>query len=134
MSLKARSGTPNAYRRIEVYSNKPADQIVLVYEALLRHLKRAKLHIENGDLTAKADSFNRANDVVLGLMSALDLERGGQIAERLNSLYLYFSNEIMHINRTLDIERLDKLIGMIEELYGAWKEAAQVAPAQSAAT
>jgi flagellar protein FliS len=103
--------------------------VTLIYEALLTSLRRAEVQIEVGDLEGKAASLNRAGAIVGELLSSLDAERGGEIATALASLYAYFSLEIMNVGRSLDVKTLSRLILMVEELHGAWVQAAEkVAP------
>lgn len=117
------------YLENEVMSRSPEWLVPLVYEALLTSLRRAAVHIENGDIEGKAVSLARAGALVAELMATLDRDKGGEIAERLSSLYAYFSLEIMNIGRSLDHTALARLIAMVDELHDAWVQAAeQVAP------
>ena len=117
------------YLENDVLSRSPEWLVTLVYEALLTNLRRAEVQIEAGDIEGKATSLTRAGALVGELLSSLDAERGGEIASRLAALYSYFALEIMNIGRSLDTVALRRLIVMLEELRGAWVQAAeQVAP------
>src|SRR5690606_9612141 len=117
------------YLENDVLSRSPEWLVTLVYEALLTNLRRAAVQIETGDIEGKATSLTRAGALVGELHSSLDHEKGGEIASRLSSLYTYFALEIMNIGRSLDTVALARLIAMLEELRGAWTQAAeQVAP------
>jgi len=117
------------YIENDVLSRSPEWLVALVYEALLTNLRRAEVQIETGDYEGKSASLSRAGALVGELLASLDAEKGGEIASRLASLYAYFALEIMNIGRTLDSRSLVRLIRMVEELHGAWVQAAeQVAP------
>lgn len=117
------------YLENDVLSRSPEWLVTLIYEALLTNLRRAAIQIENGDLEGKAISLGRASALVTELMATLDRDRGGEIADRLASLYAYFALEIMNVGRSLNATGLRALIEMLEELYEAWVQAAeQVAP------
>ena len=121
------------YLENDVLSRSPEWLVTLIYEALLTNLRRAALQIESGDLEGKASSLGRASALVTELMSTLDHDRGGDLADRLASLYAYFALEIMNIGRSLNATNLLGLIAMLEELHGAWIQAAeQVAPRSGA--
>lgn len=117
------------YLENDVLSRSPEWLVTLVYEALLTNLRRAEVQIETGDIEGKATSLTRAGALVGELLSSLDHEKGGEIASRLSALYTYFALEIMNIGRSLDQVSLGRLIAMLEDLRGAWVQAAeQVAP------
>ena len=121
------------YLENDVLSRSPEWLVTLIYEALLTNLRRAALQIESGDLEGKASSLGRASALVTELMATLDHDRGGDLADRLASLYAYFALEIMNIGRSLNATNLSGLIEMLEELHGAWTQAAeQVAPRSGA--
>jgi flagellar secretion chaperone FliS len=126
MSYAARS---TQYLEADVMSRSPEWLVPLLYEHLLSSLRRAGAQIESGDIEGKAASLDRATAIVMELLGSLDTEKGGEIAERLGSLYGFFAGEILTASRTLDVARLDRLIAMITELHASWVAAAEsVAP------
>ncbi len=117
------------YLENDVLSRSPEWLVTLVYDALLKNLRRADVQIETGDIEGKSTSLTRAGALLAELLSSLDREKGGEIATRLSSLYTYFSLELMNIGRSLDRVALGRLIAMVEELQTAWIRAAEeVAP------
>ncbi len=74
---------------------------------------------------ARRAGLGRASDIVFELLSALDREKGGELASRLAALYGYFISEISQIGRTLDQERLARLISIVASLHTSWIEAAK---------
>lgn len=117
------------YLENDVLSRSPEWLVALVYDALLKNLRRADVQIETGDIEGKSTSLTRAGALLAELLSSLDREKGGEIATRLSSLYTYFSLELMNIGRSLDRVALGRLIAMVEELQTAWIRAAEeVAP------
>lgn len=122
-------GSGARYLEAEIMS-RPAEWLVpLLYEHLLSNLRRAEVQIEAGDMEGKATSLERAQAIVMELLSSLDAERGGEVATRLAALYAFFVDEIMTAGRSLDVVRLRRSTAMIAELHDAWTQAAeQVAP------
>ena len=55
---------------------------------------------------------------------SLDMEKGGEIAKNLMSLYIYFNNELMSANINRDKKKVDFVLSMMTELSGAWRQAA----------
>lgn len=122
-------GSGSSYLEAEVMSRQKEWLVPLMFEHLLSSLRRADVQIASGDLEGKAVSLERANSIVLELISSLDFGRGGEIAPRLSALYAFFAGEILSIGRSLDREQLGRLIEMIAGLHQAWVQAAtQIAP------
>jgi flagellar secretion chaperone FliS len=122
------------YLEADVLSRSPEWLVPLLYEHLLKHLRRADLQIETRDLEGKAASLERAQAIVLELAGSLDHQQGGEIAQRLSALYAYFAGEIMSIGRSLDRAHLGRLIAMIADLHDGWVQAAEaIAPRGRAA-
>lgn len=114
-----------AYRDAEVLSTSREQLVPLLYRHLVVNLKRAGRQIEEGDVEGKAESLGRAGDIVYELLSTLDAERGGELANRLAALYVYFTDEIREAGRTMDAPRLERVTACAESLAGAWAEAAR---------
>lgn len=107
--------------------SRPREWLVpLLYEHLLAQLRRAQAQIAQRDYEGKAASLDKAAEIIAELMSSLDRERGGELAQRLAALYAYFASEIIGIGRSLDLIRLGRIIGMVATLHEAWAAAARM--------
>lgn len=102
----------------------PEQLVVLLYEHLLTCLRRAQAQMPAGDVEARGQNLEKASDIVFELLSALDMEAGGEIASRLAALYAYFVGEIGALGRKPDRERADRLIALIAGLHESWARAA----------
>lgn len=106
--------------------SRPREWLVpLLYEHLLAQLRRAATQIEQRDYEGKAASLERASDILIELMGALDHERGGELADRLAALYAYFATEIIVVGRSLDSGRLGRTVAMVATLHESWVIAAR---------
>jgi flagellar protein FliS len=114
------------YLALDVLSRSPERLVPLLYEHLLKHLRRAAMQIEDRDIEGKAASLQRASAILFELRATLDFQKGGEIAERLSALYAYFAAELLTVGRTLDTQLLGRIIDMIASLHGAWEEAAAI--------
>ena len=115
----------SAYRDNEVLSAPRERLIPLLYQGLLKNLRRAGMQMGAGDLEGKSESLQKASAIVYELLGSLDFDAGGEIASRLAALYAFFLREIMEAGRSLDRKRLDALGEMIGSLHDAWDQAAQ---------
>ncbi|HET7275512.1 MAG TPA: flagellar export chaperone FliS [Longimicrobiaceae bacterium] len=116
----------SAYLENEVLSRAPEWLIPLLYEHLVANLTRAAVQIEIGEKTGSATSLDKASTIVFELLRTLDLERGGEIAENLSSLYSYYAGEIIRVGTSSDAERLQKIIDWATELHESWTAAAEI--------
>ena len=113
-----------AYNEAKVLGSSSEQHVLLLYEHLLACLRRAAGQVRAGDVEGRALNLERASDVLFELLSALDVEAGGEIASRLAGLYAYFIGEISAIGREPDAERLERLVPLIAGLHESWARVA----------
>ena len=122
-----------AYQEAKIMSSSREQLVVLLYEHLLANLRRAAVQIQRSDIQGRSKSLERASDIVFELLSALDMDAGGELASRLAALYGYFIGEISAVGRTLDVTRLERLTSLVSTLHKSWSQAVAAAqPAQAA--
>ncbi len=123
----------NAYAAYQNTGIKTASQgrlIVLLYEGAVKNLTNAQMCFNSeGKIEAKnIEKFGnyvmKAQDIISELQVSLDMEKGGQIATNLMSLYVYFNQELMSANINKDKKKLDFVLNMMTQLSGAWSQAA----------
>ena len=119
-------GGQAAYRETEVLSSSPERLIPLMYEKLLVSLKRGAMCIGSSDIEGKHEHLTRAQDLVFELLSSLNYEEGGEIAVHLGSLYAFWAREISEASRSLQAERLNRVVAMVADLHESWVEAVRV--------
>lgn len=117
----------NAYAKVGVESGvmsaSPHQLIVMLFDGALASIRGAALHMAAGNLEEKGKSISKAIDIVgSGLMAGLDLERGGELAERLEQLYDYVVRLLMLANLHNDPQRLDEAISLLGDIASAWRE------------
>ncbi|NWO56786.1 flagella export chaperone FliS [Chromohalobacter salexigens] len=116
-----------AYARVGVESGvmsaSPHRLIVMLFDGAQAAIRAAKLHMEDGNIAAKGQSISKAMDIVNnGLAAALDREQGGELAERLESLYDYVVRLLMKANRHNDQAALDEAARLLDDIGSAWRE------------
>lgn len=116
-----------AYGRVDVESHvlsaSPHKLIAMLFDGVQKQIKAARLHIENGNVAEKGKAIAKATDIVnMGLLAALDKEKGGELAERLESIYLYVGQLLLRANLKNDIAKLDEAAELLEQIGSAWKE------------
>lgn len=106
----------------------PHRLIIMLYEGAELAVRMAIKHMKEGDLEKKSAAITKATTIIFdGLRTALDFERGGEIAQQLGALYDYMNQRIIlaHINN--QTAPLEEVLGLLQELRGAWQQIAQPA-------
>lgn len=120
----------NAYRDTNVKTASQGRLVVLLYEGAVKQLTLAKsMFDENGKLPVRSiENFGKAilktQEIITELQVSLDMEKGGEIAKNLMSLYIFFNKELTEANINKDLNRLDPILKMLSELCESWRQAA----------
>ncbi|OLO10907.1 flagellar export chaperone FliS [Chromohalobacter japonicus] len=118
-----------AYARVGVESGvmsaSPHQLIVMLFDGAQASIRAAKMHMEDGNISAKGQAISKALNIVNnGLAAALDYERGGELSERLGSLYDYVARLLLRANLRNDQAALDEAAHLLEDIGSAWREIA----------
>lgn len=120
----------NAYARVGVESGvmsaDPHQLIVMLFDGAQAAIRAGRIHLQAGNTAEKGRSISKALDIVNnGLAAALDREQGGEIAERLASLYNYIARLLLNANLRNDEASLDEAERLLEDIASAWREIGQ---------
>lgn len=100
----------------------PHQLIQMLYDGLIERIAQAKGGIEQKDFEAKGRRISQAISIVLGLKSNLDLDKGGDLATRLNDLYDYIRETLWSAHVKNDASKLDECIDLVTEMSITWKK------------
>ena len=114
----------NAYRETHIKTASQGQIIIMLYDEAIRQLDKAVGLLKDG--SRRYDQVNsaiiRAQDMVTELMVSLDFDKGGDIAQGLFSLYMFFNQHMMEANLKKDARMLGTVRGHLNELRGAWNQ------------
>lgn len=114
----------NAYKETHIKTASQGKIIIMLYDEAIRELNKAVSLIE--EKTKEFDKVNnsilRAQDMVTELMVSLDFDKGGDIAQGLFSLYMFFNRQMMEANMSKDPEPLKVVRNQLSELREAWDQ------------
>jgi flagellar protein FliS len=108
------------YREQAILTASKEKIVVLLYDGALRYLDRARLHVDKGNRSAVGESLSKAFAVVSELRSSLDRGRGGEIAAKLDGLYVFVQDRITATNRTRDLQTLGEARDILATLKEGW--------------
>lgn len=120
----------NAYRETGVKTASQGKLVVMLYEEAVRQLGKA-ISLVNPDNTIDpkqienfGNALQKVGDIITELQVSLDLEKGGEIAKNLMSLYVYFNKEILAATLSHDKKKLSFILDMLTQLRDSWIVAA----------
>ncbi|MEI7783874.1 MAG: flagellar export chaperone FliS [Betaproteobacteria bacterium] len=105
--------------------------IQMLFDGLIDSLSAARGHIERSSIEEKSKALTRASRIVVGLQAALDLDKGGELANNLNELYSYIVRRLLHVNAHNDLEALKEVHSLITEVREAWRQVPSLLPASA---
>ena len=119
---------------IAVVAADPHQLILMLFDGAHTAIVMARAHMERNEIPEKGAAISRAIDIVEnGLLASLDIESGGELAERLAALYKYICQRLLWANLKNSLAALDEANGLLGELESAWASIAPPPPAAQAA-
>lgn len=119
-----RSATPNAYRESAVLTASPVQLVVMLYDGAGRFLRQAIASFDAGEEVRAGQAIGRTQAIVEELLATLDLDRGGEIASRLQGIYVYCLKQMGEARFQKDTAKLQEVAGLLGDLRESWAELA----------
>ncbi|MFA9440669.1 flagellar export chaperone FliS [Uliginosibacterium sp. sgz301328] len=116
-----------AYARIGVETGvttaDPHKLVLMLFDGALLSINSAAISMTAGDVPAKGRNITRAIEIVsMGLKASLDMEAGGELAERLGHLYDYICERLLLANAQNNEGALAEVSRLLGELKDAWEQ------------
>ena len=130
MAYNAYASGYNTYREVGVKTASQGKLVVMLYEGAVSHLSDAIAMIEDDDKIepGKIESFGvhiqKVQDIITELQVSLDMDNGGEIAQNLMALYIYFNKEILNAGIKHDKKKLSFVLDLLSQLRDSWVTAA----------
>jgi len=118
----------NAYQKTNVSTASQGRLVVLLYEGAIKQIKLALSFIElDGKIKPSqiekfGNAIQKAQSIITELQVSLDMEKGGEIARNLMSLYLYFNEELVTAGISHDRKKLEFVLNMMGQLVESWRQ------------
>ena len=116
----------NAYRQSAGNTLEDRRVVLLkLYDGILKFLAQARRGILEGSPKIRGESISKIMAIVTELECALDLEKGGEIASNLSSLYRFIVNCLTTASLKNDVDSLDHVKDIISALKEGFEKALQ---------
>ena len=120
MSAFASARGANQYLQTQVQSRTPLELIVMLYDGAIRFIGEAREGIVQRDIARRGRAISRAMAIISELQSSLDMEKGGDIAVSLDSLYVYVRDRLVDASIKQDVKPLDDATRVLKNLREGW--------------
>lgn len=111
------------YKQASVLSASREQILLMLYEAAIKFTKLAIQAAEQKKIAERGQNIIRAFDIIIELQATLDHKVGGELAQQLESLYVYMMDQYTKANISGDPEPLRSCLKVLENLYSGWKQA-----------
>lgn len=102
----------------------PHHLVLMLIEGFLDELARVEGHIEAKQFDRKAKSIAKCLDILSGLDTALDREKGGQLAENLHQLYDFCGRRLFEVSVSNELSGLEVIYKVMGDLKDGWENIA----------
>jgi flagellar secretion chaperone FliS len=94
----------------------------MIYEVAIESLHRAIRAIDDAKIEERVKATNKCFAAIAELRSALDFERGGDVARRLGRFYQLARAELFSASINIDRSVFEKYAQLFGELREAWRK------------
>ena len=116
-----------SYLEIDIGTASPEMLVVKLYEGAMRNARVALACQEQGRIADRGRAIAKTMAIVSELASALDMERGGEIASNLDALYAFVNDKLLEGNLRGEAKPIEEAVQVLEILCEAWVEIARPA-------
>jgi flagellar protein FliS len=109
----------NAYRESAVLTATPQQLVVMLYDGAHRFLRQSAIAMREGRVALAGEKLRRAEAIIDELLATLDMSVG-EVAERLQALYVFFKEHLMAARLNQDADKVDTVAGFMSELRASW--------------
>ena len=120
--MNAYAAAPSsAYKESSVLTAPPERLVLMLYDGINRFLFQATVAMRDRNVALTNTKLQRAEAIIDELIATLD-HSAGDIADRLNAIYLYSRRTLGEARIERNPEKVEHVQGMIRELREAWSQ------------
>lgn len=107
--------------RTDIESASPHRLILLLLDGAIDKVRVARLAMQRRQIAEKGANVSWAISIIDGLRASLNIEQGGELAERLDMLYDYMTRTLAEANLRDEVGKLDEVERLLNEIRAGWK-------------
>lgn len=116
------------YKMQSVYTMTAGELLILLYDELIKRLKKAGILLEHENYELFEKEAQRCEEILLYFRNTLD--RKYEISAELDRFYEFFQYEIIRLKAGRNKQIVDSLIPLITDLRDAFQEASHLSMKQ----
>ncbi|BEE19433.1 flagellar protein FliS [Aeromonas enteropelogenes] len=99
----------------------PHQLVLMLMDGLLDEIARAEGHILAKQFERKGQAISKCLQILGGLDSALDMEKGGELAANLHRIYDYCGQKLFEISVSNNVAGFAEVRSILGELKDGWE-------------
>ena len=116
------TASPAAYKQQSIMTAPPERLVVMLYDGAIRFFFQAGAAMREDARATAAERLDRGEAIVDHLLATLDMEQGGEIAQRLEGIYVFCKRLLLEARLERDADKIDLVRGYLTELREAWAQ------------
>lgn len=114
------------YQENQLKTATPGKLLLMAYDGAIKFAGVAIEKMKEGKLDEQGAYIRKTQNLLLELISSLDMSADKQLASNLYGVYSYLFDRLTHANIRDDVQALEEAIQILSELRSAWEEADRV--------
>ncbi len=111
-----------AYKKMDVNTADPRRLILMLYEAALRHLFKARDAMKRKDVSGKCENLSKSIAIIGELLAAVSPDESNEAAVFLRGLYTAILAELPRANMENDVAAVELSIKYVAQLKAIWEK------------
>lgn len=116
----------NQYRSTQVNTAAPEKILLMLYDGAINFTRIAIEKINAGDRAGKGMYISKAQAIVAELMNTLNHDIGGEVAKRLEQLYIFIIDQFIDANINNSTRPLENALRIMTMLRDTWVDAIEI--------
>ena len=110
------------YKKTEINTANQGRLIVMLYDGAIKFLNIALENLPSKKYDVVNNNIIKAQDIVTELMLSLNMDKGGEVAQNLFNLYVYFKKRLIEANIKKEPEPIHEVLKYLTDLRDAWEQ------------
>jgi flagellar protein FliS len=99
----------------------PHQLVSMLLDSAIERIAQARGHIRHGNVPAKGETISKAVAIVAELRGSLNHDAGGELSQRLDSLYDYVTRRLLFAQLRDDDAALDEASRLLVPVREGWQ-------------
>lgn len=113
----------DTYKKNQFLTADRGTLLLMLYQGAIDFLKRAKAHLEMGEIADKGACLSKAYAIIAELLNTLDHTVGGELARNLAALYGFMMDHLMSAHLRNEAKPIEDVIRLLSTLKEGWEAA-----------